>query len=84
MKRHRRSLSTVSNGAVADFIERTIGYPAGMDRNAMLHAAGVPETAMRDFLDGLDQEWGGAVEFLKSAGVTEDQMQAVRDRFLDD
>ncbi len=67
----------------ADFIERTIGYPAGMDRNAMLHAAGVPETAMRDFLDGLDQEWGGAVEFLRSAGVTEDQMQAVRDRFLD-
>ena len=38
----------------ADFIEQTTGYPAGMDRESMIRAAGVPEEAMGDFLDGLD------------------------------
>ena len=30
----------------ADFIETTIGLPEGMDRAAMMHAAGVPDSAM--------------------------------------
>lgn len=66
----------------ADFIERTTGFPDGMNRDALMHAAGVPETAIGDFLDGLDKEWGGPIEFLREAGITEAQMQAVRDRFL--
>ncbi len=66
----------------ADFIERTTGFPAGMDRDDMMHAAGVPETAMKDFLDGLDKEWGGPINFLREAGITDEQMQSVRDRFL--
>ena len=67
----------------ADFVERTTGYPDGMDREDMLIHAGVPETAMRDFLDGVEAEWGGILEYLSSAGITEAQMEAVRQRFLD-
>ncbi|MFT7218627.1 MAG: protein-tyrosine phosphatase [Candidatus Azotimanducaceae bacterium] len=66
----------------ADFIESTVGYPEGMNRAAMLHAAGVPEEAMGDFLDGLDERWGGALGYLRSIGVGEETFQAVRRNFL--
>lgn len=66
-----------------DFIERHVGLPEGMDRAAMQHAAGVPEDAITDFLDGLESRWGGAVGYLEHIGVTQAQMQAVREAFLE-
>jgi len=67
----------------ADFIERTTGYPEGMGREEIVMHAGVPQTAMRDFLDGIEVKWGGVVEYLRSAGVSEAAMDSVRARFLD-
>ena len=66
-----------------DFVERTTGYPEGVGREDMLIHAGVPETAMCDFLDGVEADWGGVLEYLRSTGITEAQMEAVRQRFLD-
>lgn len=65
-----------------DFVERTVGLPEGMDREALTHAAGVPETAIGDFLDGLDQKWGGALGYLTEIGISESQMNQVREHFL--
>lgn len=67
----------------ADFIEQTTGYPAGMDRESMIRAAGVPEEAMGDFLDGLDARWGGPIGYLQSVGITDDIFEAVRQRYLE-
>ena len=67
----------------ADFVEGTTGYPDGMCREEMMMHAGVPETAMCDFLDGVETEWGGVLEFLQFAGITDTQMEAMRRRFLD-
>ena len=50
----------------------------------MMHAAGVPETAMVDFLDGLHEQWGGPLEFLREIGVTEAAMEQVRRNFLEE
>lgn len=68
----------------ADFIERTVGLPEGMNRDALMHAAGVPETAIGDFLDGLTDRWGGPLGYLSSIGISDDTMAAVREVFLDD
>lgn len=76
-------LTNIDVGRQADFIEQTVGFPAGMDRAAMMAAAGVPETAMKDFLDGLDERWGGALGYLSHIGVTENTLQAVRAAFLE-
>ena len=65
-----------------DFLESTIGLPAGMDRDTMRHDAGVPETAMRDFLDGLQEKWGGPLGYLRSIGISEATFEAVRQAFL--
>ena len=67
----------------ADFLERNGGYPEGYDRQMMMHAAGVPETAMRDFLDGLHEQWGGPLEFLREIGITDATMERVRRNFLE-
>lgn len=66
-----------------DFLESTIGRPEGMDRDAMLRVAGVPETAMRDFLDGLQARWGGPLGYLRSIGISDAVFEAVRDAFLE-
>jgi len=65
-----------------DFLEANIGLPEGMDRNDMSRAAGVPEDAMADFLDGLETRHGGAISYLKGIGITEQDMEAVRAAFL--
>lgn len=67
----------------ADFVAEHVGLPDGMDRAALMHAAGVPEDAISDFLDGLEELCGGAVEYLRSIGVTDTTMAAVRERFLE-
>lgn len=66
-----------------DFLEANVGLPVGMDRETMMMHAGVPETAMRDFIDGLESRWGGAVAYLKEIGVTDATLDAVRHNFLE-
>ena len=67
----------------ADFIEKTSGFPEGMNRQQMMKAAGVPENALSDFLDGLQDRWGGAIGYLRSIGITEQTLAAVRQVFLE-
>ena len=67
----------------ADFIESTVGYPDGYDREKMINIAGVPHGAMKDFLDGVESKWGSAVEYLGKIGVTRKQMEMVRNNFLE-
>lgn len=66
-----------------NFVEGTVGLPDDLTREELLVLAGVPETAMSVFLDGLDNQYGGAIEYLREAGVTDDNFAAVRKRFLD-
>lgn len=68
----------------ADFIEKTVGFPAGMDRNDMMRAAGIPEEAIGDFLDGLEERWGGPLAYLREIGISEEKMESVRVAFLED
>ena len=76
-------LTNLDTERQADFIESTVGYPDGYDRESMISAAGVPKDAMKDFLDGVESKWGSAVEYLKKIGVTEEQMELVRNNFLE-
>lgn len=68
----------------ADFVENTVGYPEGMDRELLMHHAGVPEDAMRDFLDGLEERWGGPLGYLRSIGISDATMETIRQEFLED
>jgi protein-tyrosine phosphatase len=77
----------LSNRDVArhvDFIETTVGLPEGLDRESMVRLAGIPVEAISDFLDGLDARWGGPLGFLRSIGISDDTMDAVRRAFLVD
>ena len=76
-------LTNLDTERQADFIESTVGYPDGYDRESMISAAGVPKDAMKDFLDGVESKWGSVVEYLKKIGVTEEQMEMVRNNFLE-
>jgi hypothetical protein len=67
----------------ADFIEATTGLPSGMDRSTMLRAAGIPEDAMGEFLDGLQERWGGPVGYLRSIGISDATLAAVREAFVE-
>jgi protein-tyrosine phosphatase len=66
-----------------DFLEQTGALPEGMDRQTMMHLAGIPADAMGDFLDGVEDRWGGPVEYLRSIGIGDDTLAAVRHAFLD-
>ena len=66
-----------------DFVEANVGLPEGMAREEMMYHAGVPETAMHDFLDGLEDRWGGALGYLRSIGLDDEVFEAVRRNFLD-
>ncbi len=66
-----------------DFIENTIGLPEGMNREIMMRVAGVPEDAIGDFLDGLEERWGSPLEYLRSIGISDATMEAVREEFLE-
>ena len=76
-------LTNLDTERQADFIESTVGYPEGYDRERMIAIAGVPETAMKDFLDGVESKWGTVVEYLKKIGVTQEQMDTIRYNFLE-
>ena len=76
-------LTNLDTERQADFIERTVGYPEGYDRESMISAAGVPKDAMKDFLDGVESKWGSVIEYLTKIGVTQAQMDSVRNNFLE-
>ena len=67
----------------ADFIESTVGYPEGYNREKMISIAGVPKDAMKDFLDGVESKWGSVIEYLEKIGITREQMDQVRLNFLE-
>lgn len=76
-------LTNLDTERQADFIESTVGYPEGYDRETMISVAGVPKDAMKVFLDGLESKWGSAIEYLEKIGVTQEQMDAIRTNFLE-
>jgi hypothetical protein len=76
-------LTNLDTERQADFIESTVGYPEGYDRETMISVAGVPKDAMKVFLDGLQSKWGSAIEYLEKIGVTKEQMEAIRTNFLE-
>ena len=49
----------------------------------MIQAAGVPEDAMKDFIDGVEARWGSVLGYLREIGVTQAQMDSVRSNFLE-
>ena len=49
----------------------------------MITIAGVPDDAMKDFLDGVESRWGSVVEYLEKIGITQQQMDQVRKNFLE-
>ena len=82
-KRQDYLLTNLDTERQAHFIESTVGYPEGYDREKMISIAGVPKDAMKDFLDGVESKWGSVVEYLEKIGVTQEQMDQVRLNFLE-
>ena len=76
-------LTNLDTERQADFIENSGGFPEGVDRDAMILAAGVPEDAMAVFLDGVESRWGSVLGYLEEIGITKNQMNAIRDNFLE-
>ncbi len=76
-------LTNLDTARQADFIESTVGYPEGYNREKMISIAGVPKDAMKDFLDGIELKWGGVIEYLIEIGITKEQMDTVRNNFLE-
>jgi protein-tyrosine phosphatase len=75
-------LTNLDTERQADFIERTVGYPEGYNREKMISIAGVPQNAMKDFLDGVESKWGSVAEYLEKIGITQAQMEKIRNNFL--
>ena len=48
----------------------------------MISAAGVPQDAMKVFLDGVESKWGLCC-YLQEVGVTNEQMDMIRKNFLE-
>ena len=76
-------LTNVDTARQADFLEATVGLPEGVNRDLMIHHAGVPEDAISVFLDGLDEKWGGPLGYLRGIGIADDTFDAVRAAFLE-
>ena len=76
-------LTNLDTERQADFIENSGGFPEGVDRDAMILAAGVPEDAMAVFLDGVESRWGSVLGYLEEIGITKNQMNVIRDNFLE-
>ena len=76
-------LTNLDTERQADFIESTVGYPEGYNREKMISIAGVPKDAMKDFLDGVESKWGSVIEYLEKIGITREQMDQVRLNFLE-
>ena len=49
----------------------------------MIKIAGGPNDAMKDFLDGVESKWGSVLEYLEKIGITKNQMDMIRQNFLE-
>ncbi len=76
-------LTNLDTERQADFIESTVGYPDGYNRESMISAAGVPQDAMKVFLDGVESKWGSVVGYLQEVGISSYQIDRIRDNFLE-
>lgn len=76
-------LTNLDTERQANFIESTVGYPDGYNRERMISAAGVPQDAMKVFLDGVESKWGSVVGYLQEIGVTNEQMDMIKKNFLE-
>ena len=76
-------LTNLDTERQADFIESTVGYPDGYNRESMISAAGVPRDAMKVFLDGVESKWGSVIGYLQEVGVTNEQMDMIKKNFLE-
>ena len=76
-------LTNLDTERQANFIESTVGYPDGYNRERMISAAGVPQDAMKVFLDGVESKWGSVIGYLQEVGVTKEQMDMIRKNFLE-
>lgn len=65
-----------------DYVQQNFGLPKGYDRSSMLNAAGVPQTAIVDFLDGVDERYGGPIDYLREIGVTSNTFGRIREILL--
>ena len=61
-----------------DYVQNNVGLPKGFTRSAMITAAGVPQTAITDFLDGVDKRYGGPIEYLRGIGITDKTFDRIR------
>jgi protein-tyrosine phosphatase len=66
------------------FVENSIGLPEGMTHESLTQAAGVPEDAIGDFLDGMDENYGGALSYLRSIGISDEIQATIRDKYLEE
>lgn len=66
-----------------DFITASVGLPDGMTRTDMVKAAGVPESAISVFLNGLEERYGGAVEYLSSIGIKNNTLKRISNILLE-
>ena len=66
-----------------NFLEEHIGLPEDVSREDMVRAAGVPEGAIGDFLDGIEERWGGPLEYLKSIGISDQTFASIRANYLE-
>ena len=76
-------LTNIDRDRYADFLEQGTGFPPGRSRASVIHSAGVPEDAMRVFLDGIERKYGGPLHYLRSVGIDDDQQNAIREVMLD-
>lgn len=76
-------LTNLDVGRHLGAIEASGALPKGMSRDAMALVAGVPEDAISVFLDGLDERYGGPIAYLRSIGVPEETLNAIRAAFLE-
>ena len=67
-----------------EFVVRGPGFPEGMSREAFTQSAGVREDAICIFLDGLEDQHGGPLQFLHNLGVDDAMQDAIRDNLLED
>ena len=67
-----------------EFVARGPGFPEGMSREAFTRSAGVREDAICVFLDGLEEQHGGPLQFLRNLGVDDAMQDAIRDNLLEE
>lgn len=67
-----------------EFVAQGPGFPEGMTREAFTRSAGVREDAIRVFLEGVEEQHGGPLEFLRNLGVNDAMQDAIRENLLEE